>query len=405
MSSAQSCRASLGWDGLERQHGYGGPGPLHPGAATSRRVAQDVAPPSDLRLGEAYVFDDFDIEGQSEAMLPLVEQFLERRWSKTDLLRYSARLLRLPTGGRSHPLSIAAKMRGRMHSRARDRQAVAYHYDRSNEFFALWLDSRIVYTCAYFATPDDDLDTAQKNKLDYVCRKLRLQPGERLLDIGCGWGGFTIHAAKHFGVQVDGVTLSAEQAQLANERINEAGLSQSCRIVMCDFREVKAPEYDKLAAIGCIEHVGEKNLPDFFKHAWDLLRPGGVFLNHAIGVRSGAPLFGADFVHRYVFPDGEPLPIGVTLRAAEAAGFEVRDVENLKEHYVHTLRHWLSRLEQHAEAAKRIAGEINYRSLRLFLLVALREMAEGPGHLYQTLLLKPDKGRNCLPLRRADWYS
>jgi cyclopropane-fatty-acyl-phospholipid synthase len=175
---------------------------------------------------------------------------------------------------------------------------------------------------------------------------------------------------------------------------------------MCDYREVNKPQgYDKLAAVGCAEHVGEALLPTFFKCAWELLRPGGVFLNHGIGIHSAMPLLGVDFVRRYVFPDGDPIPISTTLRAAEAAGFGVRDVENLKDHYVYTLRHWLRRLEEHADEAKRAAGEITYRSLRLFLVVGLREMVVGAGNLYSTLLVKPQNGVSGLPLRREDWYA
>jgi cyclopropane-fatty-acyl-phospholipid synthase len=264
----------------------------------------------------------------------------------------------------------------------------------------------MVYTCAYFASPDDTLETAQEYKLDYLCRKLRLQPGEVLLDIGCGWGGLVIYAAQHYGVKAHGVTLSAQQAELARERIKQAGLEECCRVDFGDYREVNKPqEYDKLVSVGTAEHGGEALLPTFFKCAWELLRPGGVFLNHGIGIHSNMPVLGADFVRRHIFPDAMPMPISSTLQAAEAAGFGVRDVENLRDHYVCTLRLWLRGLEKHADEANRIAGEIAYRTVRLLLAVALREMTVGAGNLYHTLLVKPENGRTSLHLRREDWYA
>jgi cyclopropane-fatty-acyl-phospholipid synthase len=298
-------------------------------------------------------------------------------------------------------------MPGRLHSRARDRQAVTYHYEHiCNDFFALWLDPRMVYSCAYFATAADDLETAQLYKLDYVCRKLRLQRGERLLDIGCGWGALVIHAAQHYGVEAHGVTLSAQQAELARERIKKAGLEGRCRVDICDYRDVsRAQKYDKLASVGFAEHVGEAFLATYFKCACELLRPGGVLLNHAIGVHSATPLPGLDFVQRYLFPDAETVPLSTTLRAAESVGFGIRDVENLKEHYAHTARHWLRRLEESADEARRLGGEVTYRSLRLVFLASVREFTSGSLNLYQSLLIKLNNGRSGLPLRRADWYA
>jgi cyclopropane-fatty-acyl-phospholipid synthase len=373
----------------------------HPGAL--RRM---LLPPSELKLGEAYIYNDFDIEGEIEVLLPLVEYLLGRRWRKVEQLRYGKRLLGLPKIGQPRPSNVTATLRGRPRSKERVRRGVAYHYDLSNDLFALMLDSRMVYSCAYFTTPDDDLETAQEYKLDYVCCKLRLQSGERLLDLGCGWGALIIYAAQHYGVEADGVTLSAQQAEVVRERIKEAGLEDRCRISLCDYREVNKPQgYDKLVSVEMDEHVGQALLPIYFKCAWELLRPGGVFLNHGIGVHSNMPVLGLDFVHRHVSPYVQPVPISTTLRAAEAAGFGVRDVENLKDHYVYTLRHWLRRLEEHADEAKRIAGEITYRSLRLLYSMALHEAAVGAGSPYQTLLVKPENGRTGLPLRREDWYA
>ncbi len=373
----------------------------HPGA-----LRKMFLPPSDLNLGEAYIYNDFDIEGEIEAIYPLMEQLINGHRGKVEQLRYGRQLLNLPKMSQPRTSDIAAKLHGVVHSKGRDRQVVAYHYDRSNDFYALWLDRRMVYSCAYFGTPDEDLDMAQERKLDYICRKLRLRPGERLLDIGCGWGGLLIYAAQHYGVEADGITLSPQQAKLARERIKEAGLENRCHVDICDYRELGKPQgYDKLVSVGMFEHVGAALLPTYFKQAWELLRPGGVFLNHGIALHSNAAVIGLDFIHRYVFPDGEVVPLGNTLRAAETSGFEVRDVESLREHYVYTLRNWTRRLEEHSDEVKRITCEVTYRIWRLFMSMGMHEFEVGRTNVYQTLLVKPDKGRSGLPLRREDWYT
>ena len=394
------------WDGTTWKPEFAGPTRCtlvlqHPG--TLRKM---FMPPSDLNLGEAYIYNDFDIEGDIEALLPLMEYFLEKPWGKMEQVRFARSLLSLPKMGQPRPSNTAAKVRGALHSKERDRQATNYHYDRSNEFYALWLDRRMIYSCAYFATPDDDLETAQEQKLEYLCRKLRLQAGQRLLDIGCGWGGLIIYAAQHYAVEADGITLSPQQARLARERIKEAGLEHRCRVDICDYREVNKPQgYDKLVSVSMAEHIGKAFLPTYFKEAWKQLRPGGVFLNHGINVHSSSPVTGRDFMNRYVAPDGELVPISTTLQAAEAGGFEVRDVESLREHYVYTLRYWLHRLDEHADEAKKIAGEMTYRLWRLFVSLGVHEFNVGRANLYQTLLVKTDKGRSGLSLRREDWYA
>jgi len=293
-----------------------------------------------------------------------------------------------------------------MHSEERDRAAVRYHYDTSNEFFALFLGREMVYSCGYFGSPDEDLDTAQERKLDYICRKLRLQKGDRMLDIGCGWGGLVIHAAKHHGVSALGVTLSEPQARLAAERIAMAGLADRCRVEVRDYRHAGADgSFDAIASIGMVEHVGAEKLPEYFRHAWRLLRPGGVFLNHGIGPKPGhGSERAASFTQAYVFPDSEPVPIGRTTEAAEEAGFEVRDVENLREHYAITLRHWVRRLEERREEAIRMTDETTYRIWRMYLAVAAHDFDLGFNNVYQSLLVKPDDGRSGLPLTRSDWY-
>jgi cyclopropane-fatty-acyl-phospholipid synthase len=374
----------------------------HPGA-----LRKMFLPPNDLTLGEAYIYNDFDIEGDIEAVYPLADQFIDGHWGKMEQLRFGKRLLSLPNTGQPRPGDTAVKLQGAIHSKERDRQAVTYHYNRSNDFYALWLDSRMVYSCAYFVTPDDDIDTAQEHKLDYICRKLRLRPGERLLDIGCGWGGLVMYAAQHYGVEAYGITLSEPQAELAQKRIRDAGLTGNCSVEVRDYRDVhEANSFDKIVSVGMFEHVGEALLQTYFKLAWQLLPPGGVFLNHGIASDTIVPAqWKASFANHYVFPDSELMPISSTLRAAVASGFEVRDVESLREHYTLTLRHWVRRLEAHAEEARKLTNDVTYRVWRLYMSGSAHAFETGQSNIYQALLAKPDRGNSGLPLTRADWYD
>ncbi|MFL5703640.1 MAG: class I SAM-dependent methyltransferase [Ktedonobacteraceae bacterium] len=374
----------------------------HPGA-----LRKMFLPPSELNLGEAYIYNDFDIEGDIEAIFPLGDHIMDERWGKMAQVRYGKRLLSLPKTGPLRPDDAAAKLRGTRHSKERDRQAISHHYNRSNDFYALWLDKRMVYSCAYFATPEDDLDTAQERKLDYICRKLRLQPGERLLDIGCGWGGLVIYAAQHYGVEAYGITLSQLQAEWAQERIRQAGLTERCRVEVRDYRDVNEEHsFAKIVSVGMFEHVGEARLSTYFQQAWHLLQPGGVFLNHGIASIATQPVQREPtFNQRYVFPDGELVPISSTLRAAEMSGFEVRDVESLREHYALTLRHWVRRLEAHADEAHHATSDVTYRIWRLYMAASIYAFLTGRANIYQTLLAKPEHGNSRLPLTRTDWYS
>lgn len=362
---------------------------------------------SDLSLGEAYIRGDFDVEGDFESAFSLEGTFGNLRLRRADRLRLRRQLRKLPTddlpsGGR-RPASLS----GALHSLGRDREAVRYHYDVSNAFYALWLDRRMVYSSAYFADPGEDLEAAQERKLDYICRKLRLRRGERLLDIGCGWGGLVIHAAKTRGVEAVGITLSTPQAELARKWIGEEGLGDRCRVEVMDYREVDDPAgFDKIASVGMFEHVGESLLEEYFARAFRLLRPGGVFLNHGISATATAPIHpGPYFADHYIFPDGDLVPVGTTLRAAERSGFEVRDVESLREHYLLTLRHWVRRLEARYADAMRITDETTCRVWRLYLYGAAYRFRVGAVNVHQALLAKPDDGRSGLPLTRQDWYS
>ncbi len=375
----------------------------HPGALRAM-----LLPGTEVGLAEAYLYDDFDIEGDIESLFVVADKLANAMGDWGKKVRAARDLLRLPSrDGRRVSGRGPARLRGKRHSIERDRQAISYHYDVSNDFYALWLDRRMVYSCAYFHSPEDDLDTAQERKLDYICRKLRLRPGQRLLDIGCGWGGLVIYAAQHYGVDATGITLSQPQAELANERIEAAGLSDRCRVLVRDYRELDEPEaYDVLVSVGMFEHVGEALLPTYFAQAYRLLRPGGVFLNHGIAKRmTDPPPKGPTFTDTYVFPDGELVPISTTLRAAEESGFEVRDVESLREHYALTLRHWVRRLEAHHDEALQYVDEPTYRVWRLFMSGSAHGFTVGRLNVYQSLLVRQDEaGRSGLPLTRADWY-
>jgi cyclopropane-fatty-acyl-phospholipid synthase len=359
-----------------------------------------------LSFGEAYIYDDFDIEGDMTAFISLLRCIHKHKRGLGQKLRLAAQLLRLPRTSRPRPAHRAARLHGSKHSLERDRQAISYHYDLSNEFFALWLDRRMLYTCAYFTTPQDSLEAAQERKLDYICRKLRLRPEESLLDLGCGWGGLVLYAAQNYGVKAAGVTLSRQQAEWAQERIREAGLQDRCRVEYRDYREVdESKSYDKLAAVCMIEHVGEAQMPTFFGKAWRLLRPGGVFFNQSITLTAGEPVPRKVFADSYVFPDGELRPISTILRKAEEAGFEVRDVEGLREHYALTLGRWLQGLEDHHEEIVQLTDEVNYRVFRQYLARSLVGYRIQALNLYQSLFAKPERGEAGLPLTRTDWYE
>ncbi len=397
------------WDGTVWPAEAGPPPPFtlvlnHPGALRCMFL-----PPSDLRLGEAYIYGDFDVEGDLIAAFRLAEHLWHLDLGAADWVWLGRQLLSLPNTRAPREGRKAAQVTGAVHSRARDRQAISYHYDVSNDFYALWLDRRMVYSCAYFVNADDDLNTAQERKLEYICRKLRLRPGERLLDIGCGWGGLIIYAAQHYGVEAVGITLSQPQVELGRERIQEAGLEDRCRVELLDYREVPPePLFDKLVSVGMFEHVGEAKLPVYFERAWRLLQPGGLFLNHGIACPGTEPRPKKrrnTFSNRYVFPDGELTPISHSLQAAEAVGFEVRDVESLREHYALTLRHWVRSLEARRNEALRYVDEVTYRVWRLFMSGSADGFETGRHNVYQALLVKPGPGgQSGLPLTRADLY-
>jgi cyclopropane-fatty-acyl-phospholipid synthase len=375
----------------------------HPGALRAMFQAGTEA-----CLAESYIYGDFDVEGDFEAAFELPEALQKAAGGLEWKLRAAKAFLSLPSQSRRpHASHGPARLSGKRHTTERDRQAIAYHYDVSNDFYALWLDHRMVYSCAYFISDEDDLDNAQLQKLDYICRKLRLRPGHKFLDIGCGWGGLIMHAARHFGVDATGITLSQAQAELATRRIAEAGLNERCRVLLRDYREMDGAEkYDAIASVGMFEHVGEKRLAEYFAIAKRLLKPCGVFLNHGIAKRAGEKSEGHSFSDTYIFPDGELVPLNTTLRTAEEAGFEVRDVEGLREHYARTTRLWAERLDERHGQVLGYVDEPTFRVWKLLMRGSAHGFGTGSFNLYQSLLCKNGQcGVSGLPLTRADWYG
>ncbi len=381
----------------------------------SESLARMFLPGTEVGLAEAYLHGAFDIEGEMEAAFEIGDFLLARLGDWKKKLKLAGLLVGLPEhDGRSTIRRAASQLlpriRAKRHSRERDRRAVKFHYDVSNDFYRLWLDRRMVYSCAYFESPKDDLDAAQEHKLDYLCRKLRLRPGQRLLDVGCGCGALVIHAAKNFGVRAEGITLSEPQAEWGRARIAEAGLTKEAKIELRDYRELSAQGseiYDAIVSVGMAEHVGRERLPDYFRAVHRALKPGGIFLNQAIGesIIPRADNRNGSFIEHYVFPDGDIPPLPIMLRAAESAGFEIRDVENLREHYVLTLRQWLARLEAHHAEALSFVDETTYRIWRLYLAGSGHGFRRGYIAVYQTLLAKlSPAGQTNLPLTRHDWH-
>ncbi|HEY8309645.1 MAG TPA: cyclopropane-fatty-acyl-phospholipid synthase family protein [Gemmatimonadaceae bacterium] len=377
-------------------------------------------PPFELSICQAYIAGDFDIIGDVERAAALEGDLRGGLASPARLARLTRALFALPTDDAPPPHPpVRAPERGSLHTPERDAAAVRSHYDVGNDFYKLWLDERMVYSCGYFSHPNASLDDAQEAKLEHICRKLRLTPGDRLLDVGCGWGGLIMHAAERFGVDTVGITLSYEQAALARERIEQRGLSSHCTVEVRDYRHLTAhEEFDKISSVGMVEHVGLARLPVYFERMYSYLRPGGLFLNHGIvhAANRGAPklrdkLFERvwgdnEFINKYVFPDGELPHLAEVIATAEAAGFETRDAESLREHYALTLRKWVRRLEHERAAAVKSAGEEVYRIWRLYMAASAYGFASGRLAIDQVLFAKPTAGGTAMiPLTRGDIYS
>ena len=379
----------------------------HPNVVRSMVLGRDP-----LRLAEAYFRGDIDVEGDFFAALGLKDQLHRIRLSFRE--RLGAVLCALRLGGFSNARSGVASGglpshtgAVKAHSRKENRAAISFHYDVSNEFYRLWLDDERVYSCAYFTSPDESLDQAQRNKLEHICRKLRLQPGERLLDIGCGWGALVCWAARHHGVKAHGITLSRPQFEYAQQRIRIEGLQHLVTVELCDYRDlVGQGVYDKVSSVGMFEHVGLANLPIYLATVQRVLRPGGLFLNHGIthDEEGWNKTMTTEFINRYVFPDGELDCISNIQLGMERAGFEILDVEGLRPHYALTLRHWVRRLEANRTAALREVDERTYRVWRLYMAACALDFEAGSTGVYQILVSKPHDGEWGVPLSRADLY-
>jgi len=366
-----------------------------------------------LRLAEAYFRGDLDIEGDFFAALALKDHLQTLQMSIGEQIGAAATAMRLRAlnADRRHPRIQRTPSHGRAvkeHSKAENRDAIHFHYDVSNEFYALWLDRAMVYSCAYFERPDSSLDAAQEAKLEHICRKLSLQPGERFLDIGCGWGALVIHAAQRYGVRAHGVTLSPQQLKVARERIAWAGLEDRVSVELQDYRDLQGESvYDKVASVGMFEHVGLKNLPVYFSTVHRLLKPHGLFLNHGITHDSEGwhKSLSTEFINRYVFPDGQLDNISNIQHVMETARFEIADVEALRPHYALTLRRWVERLERNYARALQYVNEATYRVWRLYMTACALEFEAGDIGIYQVLAGKRAAGNLPMSLTRRHLYE
>jgi cyclopropane-fatty-acyl-phospholipid synthase len=379
-------------------------------------VSRVTLVPSETSFSDGYLRGDLDIDGDVALAVEAARRLDPRRLTPADarrLLRYGLELRR--DRGSAPEIRRLPDLKGQPHSRARDMAAIRFHYDVGEPFYRLWLDRRLTYSCGYFerdADPSGDLDAAQEAKLDLVCRKLDLRPGQRLLDIGCGWGSLILHAAERYKVEAIGVTLSERQATEANRRAALMGLEHRVRAETRDYRDLAAlGAFDAVASIGMFEHVGAANLVPYFEAAREALVPGGRFLNHGIATNRPAPRTAglranSGFVDRYVFPDGELVPVERAIEIArDRAGFELLDVGLLRPHYALTLQAWVSRLEAHWPEAVEAAGEEVARTWRLYMSAARVGFEQGDLDVAQLLLAKPAGVGVPAPRPLRPWWS
>ena len=372
------------WDGTELPATEPGSPTLT--FTTSRALAHVLRAPGELGLGRAYVDGMVEVD-DLEGALRIVDEFEPPPLTLAQRAGLAVALIRA-CGLVVPPRAPAAelRLRGRRHTLARDRRAVRHHYDVGNEFFALFLDRSMTYSCAYFSGGAQTLEEAQEAKLELVCRKLGLEAGERVLDVGCGWGSFVIQAASRHGVRAVGITLSEQQAQLARERARAAGVADRVEFRVADYREVSDGPFDAIASIGMVEHVGEEQIDVYARRLWSLLRPGGRLLNHGIAKLKDfdTPDEGA-FSERFVFPDGVPLPLSRVLRALERADLVTTHVEGLQDDYARTTGQWIERFDGHWDDAVRLAGIERARVWRLYLRAARQGFETGWASVYQVL--------------------
>jgi cyclopropane-fatty-acyl-phospholipid synthase len=402
------------WDGTSIRAGAasGEDSPFALVFRTPEAVWSAVLGRDPLALADAYFRGELDIEGDFFAALSIKDHLdaLQMPRGEKLMAAFTALRLKMLNAAAHHSERLfapASAPRIKAHSKLENREAIHFHYDVSNEFYALWLDRAMVYSCAYFETPEADLETAQQAKLEHICRKLSLKAGESFLDIGCGWGALVIHAARHYGVRAHGVTLSPQQLKVAQERIERAGLSGQVSVELLDYRDLPSDtQYDKIASVGMFEHVGLKNLPVYFSTVHRLLKTRGLFLNHGIthDCEGWEPSISTEFINRYVFPDGQLDTISNVQRVMEREKFEIFDVEGLRPHYALTLRHWVSRLEGQRQAALQYVNEATYRVWRLYMAACALQFESGEIGIYQVLASKRAGGVPDLPLTRRHLY-
>ncbi len=403
------------WNGESITLGHGSP-PATIVFKTVQSFCNFVLRRDPIQFVEAHFNGAIDIEGDLYAVLMQRTQLPSLTPSLRDLcsLFLAALMFRNTAArneGQGNPIKWSKPLQAlfsRSSSKKLDREAISFHYDVSNAFYRLWLDDQMLYSCAYFNRPDESLEQAQCNKLDHICRKLRLQPGERLLDIGCGWGALICWAARNYGVSAHGITLSRQQFKLAQARIRNAGLEGQVSVELRDYRDLPADgSYDKVSSVGMFEHVGIRNLPVYFRAVQGALKPGGLFLNHGItndeeGMRKTA---GFELIQRYVFPESELETVSNVQRVMEQTRFEILDVEALRPHYALTLRHWVQRLEAHREQAIAEVGEARYRVWRVYMAGCASQFELGDIGVYQILAANRRTGLAEVPLTRRDLYQ
>jgi cyclopropane-fatty-acyl-phospholipid synthase len=382
------------WDG-SRVPATNGGGPTFR-ARSEDALAYAVAAPGQLGLGRAYVAGEIEID-DIDGVIEVLNEWKPPPVGPAGKARLIAAALRA-AGVRRPPPPPKAEMhlRGRKHTTKRDREAVRHHYDVGNEFFSLFLDRTMTYSCAFFSRVPErkglfsgdeppTLEEAQEAKLELVCTKLDLQPGQRVLDVGCGWGSFVMHAAQRHGVDAVGITLSDNQAELARQRVADAGLSDKVEIRVQDYRELAGENFDAIASIGMVEHVGESQIDVYAEQLASMLRPGGRLLNHGISRLKHGSIEGGPFSERYVFPDGETTHVSRVILALERAGFIVQHVEEFGSDYAETLRHWIRNLDDNIERAEELAGPERLRVWRLYLRAARNGFEIDFTSVYQVL--------------------
>ena len=374
------------WGGQEMNFGEFSD-PLVTIKVNSSSVAPLLLNPTLANLAEAYIKGKIDVEG-----------------TIADIIKISYALAR---SGAKHSGKLARVANYFNHTKSSDRKSIQYHYDVSNDFYRLWLDENMVYSCAYFEYGDEDLASAQIKKIDHILTKIQLQAGHRLLDVGCGWGALVLRAAEKFGAQCVGVTLSQNQYDLATERVKAAGLSDRIEIRLQDFRDVEG-QFDRISSVGMFEHVGKANLPNYFSRIRELLTDDGIAMNHGITstiIEEEDLLGGREFIDRYVFPNGELPHISLALEAAQRGGLEAIDIESLRRHYARTLDIWTQNFEQRAAEILQLVGEEKFRIWRVYLAGCAYTFEHDDASIYQIVCRKAGRSSQEIPWSRHYMYK